>query len=159
MEILWCYHWHEISLAELSHSTIQILGFTCTRENLDFFGQKRGPLTNSNVALIVTGVESECENNTTATEPSANGRAQISELPVLMWQKKIKSSISFLRLIKYLKHFATALEQRRTFPLHLNWCSLVRCLFSRGSILNICLNNKTSMIFYKMNPRIHHYYL
>ena len=48
-----------------------------------FFGQKLGPLTNSNVALIVTGVESECENNTTATEPSANGRAQISELPVL----------------------------------------------------------------------------
>ena len=124
-----------------------------------FFGQKRGPLTNLNVALIVTGVESECENNTTATEPSANGRAQISELPVLMWQKKIKSSISFLRLIKYLKHFATALEQRRTFPLHLNWCSLVRCLFSRGSILNICLNNKTSMIFHKMSPRTHHNYL
>ena len=39
MEILWCYHWHEISLAELSHSTIQILGFTCTRENLDFLAK------------------------------------------------------------------------------------------------------------------------
>ena len=60
-----------------------------------FFGQKRGPLTNLNVALIVTGVESECENNTTATEPSANGRAQISELPVLMWQKKLNHRYHF----------------------------------------------------------------
>lgn len=38
--------------------------------------------TFSKVAEIVTGVDTECENNTTATEPSASGRAQISELPV-----------------------------------------------------------------------------
>ena len=80
-------HSYKTSLAELSHSTIQILGFY--KRKFRFFGPKLGPLTNSKVALIVTGVESECENNTTATEPSANGRAQISELPFLMWQKKI----------------------------------------------------------------------
>ena len=43
MKILWCYHSHETSLAELSHSTFQILGFY--KRKFRFFGQKRGPLT------------------------------------------------------------------------------------------------------------------
>lgn len=35
-------------------------------------------LTNLKLASIVSGVDSECENNTTATDPSDKGRAQIS---------------------------------------------------------------------------------
>ena len=35
-------------------------------------------LTNWKLASIISGVEVECENNTTATEPSANGLDQIS---------------------------------------------------------------------------------
>lgn len=55
-------------------------------------------ITNLNEAEMVTGADVLYENNTTATEPSASGRAQISESPP--WNgKQAQDSNSLLLLL------------------------------------------------------------